>query len=122
MIVPSNPNDTAAPLTRNINNRLIRHAHAVAQYIHIAAHCAGGKYLTRALQKRITSSLQDHFSALHAGLCGLDQAAVLEGAGKDADGVALERAQIDGAVGRGLHLESYTIQASRLYGYCVASY
>ena len=82
----------------------------IAEHIHTAALGSGGLYLSRALHIGITAGLQYHPATFQSGRACLDQSAVPERAGKDGNGIALERAQIDGLISGCLNLQADAFQ------------
>ena len=55
---------------------------------------------------KLAAGLEDHFAALYRDRISPDLAAVLEGAGKNTHRITAEHAQVEGLVGRGLHLKA----------------
>ena len=106
LIVTAYPHRATTLLTRGIDRRLIGQRHPIAQHIDIAAFGACGSNRACALNVGVATGLQHHPAAFQRGSGRLNQAAVPERAGKNADCIAFERPQIDGLVGRRLHLQA----------------
>ena len=90
----THPNLATAGLAADINLRVVSHRHAFAQHVHGSALGTGciatGQHLRVAVDTRIPQGAQHHFAALPVSRNGLNQPAVFERTGKDANCIAFE--------------------------------
>ena len=112
LVVTAHPHITAPARTRDIYGRIIHQRHAVAQHIHVAAlaHSTRRVDLPLPFHIRITHRAQHDFAAFHVGTHRLNHATVAQRARKNTNGIAFERAQVDGLVGWRLHVQGDALQ------------
>ena len=112
LVVATHTYCATAMLARRIDRRLVSQCYAVAQHVHRAALGAASNDLALPLDIGISRCPEHNPAAFQRGGAGLDQAAVFEGAGKDAHGVALERAQVNGLIAWCLYLHADAFEAA----------
>ena len=112
LVVAAHAHQAAARRTRSVQHRLVSQADALTPHINLAAHLLVGRVFgaghdaAGALHPSVARRLQAHAAALYRDGISPDLAAVLEGAGKNTHRITAELAQVEGLVGRGLHLKA----------------
>ena len=112
LVVAPDSNRATALCARGVDHGLVHDGDAVAQHIDGATGCARRFNSPGPFNVGVSRGLQDHLAAVEAGRGRLDHAAVLERAGKDADRIALQFAQVQRSIGRRLHLQADAFQAT----------
>ena len=103
LVIAAHADHATAIGTRHIDESLVGDGDAIAQHVHMTADTAGGDDLACAFHDGVTAGLQHHGSAIKTGRRRLYFTAVAQGAGKDADRIALQPAQVAHLVARRLN-------------------
>ena len=110
--ITADPDAATGVVARRVDGGLVRHGHAAAQHIHLAAACARGVDAARSVDVGVSGSPEHHRAPLQRGRRGPDVTAVAKGAGKYADRVALQPPQVARLVGGRLHQHRDAFQAA----------
>ena len=112
LVAAADQHFAAAAFAAGVYGRRAAHIDRRAADLHRAALAGAAQCRDAAVHTGIGQRLEDHLAAFDRDRGGVDETAVLERAGKNADRVAAQVAQVDRAVRWRLHLQLYAFEAA----------